>query len=101
MLKPKYKFGGRPVFTFSLPRGKFAPLLPRQLRHWYDILYCRGSQPFSGHVHLWHSDRWACTPSAFQKLSMYPFNISTDEHVPLKFVMTIYLIMLNHRYNKK
>jgi len=34
------------------------------------------------------------TPSAFQQLSMYPFKISTDEHVPLKFLITKYFIMI-------
>jgi len=29
-----------------------------------------------------------CTPTAFQQISMYPFRISKDEHVPLKFLMT-------------
>ena len=47
----------------------------------------RGSQPFSCHVPLQHSDRWACTPTAFQQISMYPFRISTDEHVPINFLL--------------
>jgi len=34
-------------------------------------------------------------------MSMYPFNILTDEHVPLKFLMTKYFIMIKHRYVKK
>jgi len=42
----------------------------------------RGSQPFSCHVPLQHADRSACTPSAFQQISMYPFSISTDAHAP-------------------
>jgi len=29
---------------------------------------------------------------------MYLFNISTDARVPLKFLMTKYFIMINHRY---
>jgi len=29
---------------------------------------------------------------------MYPFSISTDEHVPLNFLMTKYFIVINHRY---
>jgi len=29
---------------------------------------------------------------------MYPFSISTDEHVPLKFLVTKYVIMVIHRY---
>ena len=33
ILKPIYKLSGAPVFIFSLPGRKFAPLLPRQLRH--------------------------------------------------------------------
>ena len=41
---------------------------------------------------------WPCTPSAFWNISMYPFSISTDEYVPLKFLMTKYFIMINHRY---
>jgi len=28
---------------------------------------------------------------------MYPFSISTDQNVPLKFVMTKYFLMSNHR----
>jgi len=39
-----------------------------------------------------------CTHSAFQQMSMYPFNISTDEHVPLKSRMTKYFIMVHYRY---
>jgi len=35
-------------------------------------VYGRGSQPFSDHVPLQHSDRWVCTPSAFQHMNMYP-----------------------------
>jgi len=35
-------------------------------------VYSRGSQPFSCHVPLQHSDRSACTPSAFQQMHMYP-----------------------------
>ena len=62
------------------------------------FLCCKGSQPFSDHVPLQRSDRWACIPSAFQKISMYPLSISTDEHVPLTFLMTGYFIMVNHRY---
>jgi len=31
-------------------------------------------------------------------LTMYPFSISTDEHVPLKFLMTKHFIMTNHIY---
>jgi len=31
-------------------------------------------------------------------LTMYPFSIPTDEHVPLKFLMTKYFIMIIHRY---
>ena len=27
-------------------------------------------------------------PTAFKQISMYPFRISADEHVPLKFLMT-------------
>jgi len=26
-----------------------------------------------------------CTPSAFRQMSMYPFSISTDKHVPLQY----------------
>jgi len=29
---------------------------------------------------------------------MYPFSISTDAHVPLRFPMTIHFIMIIHRY---
>jgi len=43
----------------------------------------RGSQPCSYHVPLQHSDRSACTPSAFQQRSMYPFSIFTDAHASL------------------
>jgi len=31
-------------------------------------------------------------------MGIYPFSISTDEHVLLKFLMTKYFIMINHRY---
>jgi len=31
-------------------------------------------------------------------LTMYRFSISADEHVPLKFLMTKYFIMINHKY---
>jgi len=31
-------------------------------------------------------------------LTMYPFSIPTDEHVTLKFLMTKYFIIINHRY---
>ena len=37
---------------------------------------------------------WPCTPLAFRQSSMYPFCISTDEHVPLKFLMTNILAWL-------
>jgi len=37
-------------------------------------------------------------PSAFRKISMHPFSISTDEYVPLKFVMTNFFVMINRRY---
>jgi len=40
-----------------------------------------------------------CTPSAFQQISMYPFSISTDEHVPLKSRKTKYFIITIHRCN--
>jgi len=33
-------------------QGGNSPLCPSQLRMWYDILYCRGFQPFSDHVSL-------------------------------------------------
>ena len=49
----------------------------------------QGFQPFSYHVPLQHSDRWPCTPT---------YSISTDEHVPLKFLKTKYFIMIIHRY---
>jgi len=29
---------------------------------------------------------------------MYPFSILTDEDIPLKFLMTKYFIMINHKY---
>jgi len=35
-----------------------------------------------------------CTPSEFQQISMYPFSILTDEHVPLKFPMTKHFIII-------
>jgi len=38
---------------------------------WLD----RGSQPFSCHVPLQHSHRWAWNRSVCQKISMYPFSI--------------------------
>jgi len=34
-------------------------------------VYHKGSQPFSYHVPLQHSDKWACTPTAFQQVRMY------------------------------
>jgi len=37
-------------------------------------------------------------PSAFQQISMYPFNMLIDENVPLKYRMTKYIIMIIHRY---
>jgi len=42
-----------------------------------------------------------CTPSAIRQMSMYPFSILTDEHVPLKCHMTKYFVMTIHRYNNK
>jgi len=48
MLKPKYKFSGRPAFTFSLPGGQFAPLLPVSYATGYDIFYLHAvSCPYS------------------------------------------------------
>ena len=41
-----------------------------------------------------------CTNLAFRQMSMYPFRISTDEHMPLKFLMTKYFIMIIHRFFK-
>ena len=51
---------------------------------------------------------WQCTPSAFRQMSIYHFSISKDKNVPLqhfdrwtctlKFLMTKYFIMINHRY---
>jgi len=38
------------------------------------------------------------TPSEFRQMSMYSYSISTDEHVPLKFFITQYFIMIIHRY---
>jgi len=35
-----------------------------------------------------------CTPSAFQQVSMYPFSILTDVHVPLRYPVTIHFIMV-------
>ena len=32
---------------------------------------------------------------------MHPFRISTDEHVHLKFLVTILYLMTNHRFNSK
>jgi len=34
--------------------------------------YGKGSQPFSDHVPLQHSDRWPCTPSAVRQMNMCP-----------------------------
>jgi len=34
----------------------------------------QGFQPFSDHVPFQHSDRLACTPSAFRQMNMYPSN---------------------------
>jgi len=39
-----------------------------------------------------------CTPSAFQQVSMYPFRVLTDVHVPLRYPMTIHFIMIIHWY---
>ena len=52
------------------------------------VTLAQGSQSLSYHVPLQHSDRWACTPTEFQQISMYPFRISTDDYVPLRFLMT-------------
>ena len=40
---------------------------------------------------------WPWTASTFQQVIMYPFSIAKGEHVPLKFFMTKYSIMINHR----
>jgi len=48
MLKPKYKFSERPVFTFSLPGGIFALLLPVSYATGCDIIYLHAvSYPYS------------------------------------------------------
>jgi len=38
----------------------------------------------------------AGVPNLF--LTMHPFSISKDEHVPLNFLVTKYFIMINYRY---
>ena len=48
----------------------------------------QGFPTFLWQCTLQHSNRWTHTPSAFRKMSMYPFSISTDKHVPLKCLMT-------------
>jgi len=58
----------------------------------WHMLYPRGSKPFSYHLPFQHSDKWACTPTAFQQIRMYPFKILTDEHIPLKLLMTKYFL---------
>jgi len=48
MLKPKYKFSGRPAFTFNLPGGQFTPLPSVSYTTCYDILYLHAvSYPYS------------------------------------------------------
>jgi len=48
MLKPKYKFSERPVFTFSFPGGIFALLLPVSYATGCDIIYLHAvSYPYS------------------------------------------------------
>ena len=39
MLKPKYKFSGRPVFMIDLPGGKFATLPLFSYATGYDVYY--------------------------------------------------------------
>ena len=39
-----------------------------------------------------------CNPAEFQQMSMNRFRIFTDEHVPLKFLITKYIIVNIHRY---
>jgi len=34
ILKPKYKLGGDPLFTFNLTGGEVCPSAPCRLRHW-------------------------------------------------------------------
>ena len=63
-----------------------------------DTLWNKVSQAFSYHVPLQHFDKWACTPTAFQQIRMYPFRILTDEHVPLKLHTTKYFLMIFHRH---
>jgi len=72
-------------------KNEFNSLLPK-------IISTRVSQPLSYQVPLQHSDRWACTPSAFQQISMYSFSISTDEHALLQNLMTKYFVIIIHRY---
>jgi len=50
----------------------------------------------------WHCNRvrFDCHIAGVPNFSviMYPFSISTDEHVPRKFLMTKYFIITNHSY---
>jgi len=67
---------------------------------WTNSVQDRGSQPFSYHVALQHSDKWACTPTPFHQISMqaYLFRILNDEYVPLKFLITKYFVVIIRRY---
>jgi len=38
------------------------------------------------------------TSGAISRQPQYPFRILTDEHVPLKLLMTKYFLMIFHRY---
>jgi len=44
--------------------------------------------------------RWCYSRSGVSNiyLTMYPFSVSADEHVPLKFHISKYFIMSNHSY---
>jgi len=106
------------AFFFSIVSADSYPLLGwtrSRGRCWAAIRLCRHSEP-SGHTLHWEIDGLhqgfpsvllRCTPLAFCQMSMHPFSISTnynvllqhltDEHVPLKFLMTKCFVVIIHR----
>jgi len=80
--------------------------------HPYLLKCCRGTCSFVGMLngymvrkrlgtpvleHGFPTFLLSCTPSAFRQMNMYPFSISTVEHVSLTFLMTKYFTII-HRY---
>jgi len=43
-----------PVFAFSLPGGRLAPLSPRQLRHWSQVIGTHDSDYVSKKFEKWN-----------------------------------------------